>query len=677
MSVATENIATHELTLPQELVLMFLNEETGYFHQVPGWNLNCAIIGALLAELLVRYRIDADGESLKVLDRTETGNLVLDPILARIADEPEEHTVEYWVERLVFRAPSIIELILERLVEQNVLDYHEGEFWTLARTSWQTEVYAKSRGSTAVEFVKTRVGKTIFDNEIPSLRDAIIICLLDTCDVLRFIFQLDDESEERIKLICRMSLIGRSVAEAVASNFAGGTLQRSVLAKSIPTVPLHKLLLNPHVRTGNIPAIFAELRKEYGPVFQLRPPFSEPLYFIGGPRVNQWVQRNGRQYLRARDYFADFEKVYGASGLIPAVDGADHFRLRKAMSPGYSRERLEAQLDEVYRNARTYMADWKVGDSYSARSLCRRMINAQISPLTVSIESQDIVDDLMAYKERGLCTHVARVLPKFMLYTPGMRRRAKVVDEVTNRVQRVHTPAQRAGRPRDLADDLLSLQASDPQFLPESNMPFMLSAPLLASMYLGDALSFAVYAMAAQPEMYARIQKEADALFGDGDPQGEDFTLEALDVTHRFLMEVMRMYPVVPMSIRNVMNTCVVEGFELPVGARIHIATTASHYLEDAFPEPFTFDIDRYTAPRNEHRSRAYAPYGLGTHTCLGTRLMERQLAINVLMIAHYFTLEVSPDKFKRKLTFSPFPSNKPSGKLKFVIAEQRRELSA
>ena len=676
MTIAPDRVATHELSLPQELVLMLLNEETGYFRQVVGWDLNCAIIGGVLAELSLRARIDTDMESLKLLDATPTGNPVLDPILEKIAEEPVEHNVQYWIERLVFRAPAIIDQTLERLVQLKILDYHDGEFWTLSRTAWQTELYSDSRQVTAAEFVETRVSRAIFDNEIPSPRDVIIIALLNTCDVLRFIFQLEEESEERIKTICRMELIGRSIAEAVANNFVGGVLQRSALAKAIPVVPLHKILLNPHLRSGNLAAIFAELKNEFGPVFQVRPPFSEPMYFIAGPRVNQWVQRNGRQFLRARDYFADFEKVFGASGLIPAVDGADHFRLRKAMSPGYSRERLEAQLDEVYRNARTYMADWKAGDSYPARSLCRRMINAQISPFTVSIESQDIVDDLMAYKERGLSTHVARVLPKFMLNTPGMRRRAKIVNEVANRVQQVHTPAQRAGRPRDLADDLLSLQASDPQFLPESNIPFMLSAPLLASMYLGDALSFAVYAMAAQPDMYERIQVEADALFGDGDPQGGDFTLEALDVTHRFLMEVLRLYPVVPMSIRNVMNACVVEGFELPVGARIHIATTASHYLEEAFPEPFTFDIDRYTAPRFEHRSRAYAPYGLGTHTCLGTRLMERQLTINMLMIAHYFRLEVVPKRFRHKLTFSPFPSNKPSGKLKFVIAEQRREIN-
>ena len=676
MAIAADDaVATRRLSLPEELVLMLLNEETGYFYQVPGWDLNCAIIGAVLAELSLLSRIDTDMDSLKLLDATETGNPVLDSILVKLAEEPGEHNAQYWIERLIFRASEIIDQTLSRLVDLDILDYHDGEFWTLARTTWRTEVYAGSREGTALEFVKMRVSKIIFSNEIPSPRDVIIISLTNACDVFRFMFQLEDEQEKRIQNICKMDLIGRAISEAVTNNFAGAMLQHSALAKPIPTVPLFKALKNPHLRSGNLPAIFAAFRKEHGPVFQFRPPLSEPLIFMAGPRVNQWVQRNGRHYLRARDYFAEFEQVFGAAGLIPGVDGSDHFRLRKAMSPGYSRERLEGQLDKVYLNARKYMAEWQVGALYQANSLCRRMINAQLSPFTVSLESQDVIDDIMAYKERALSTHVAKVLPKLLLYTPGMRRRAKVVEEVASRVQNTHTPAQRADQPRDLADDLLSLHSSDPQFLPETNLKFILSAPLLASMYLGDALSFAVYAMAAQPEMYERIQVEADALFGNGDPQGEDFSLENLDVTHRFLMECMRMYPVVPVSVRNVMNACAVEGFELPVGARVHIATTAPHYMEECFPEPFTFDIERYAAPRFEHRSRAYAPYGLGTHTCLGTRLMERQLTINVLMIAHYFQLGIVPEKFKHKLTFSPFPSNKPSKKLKIAIMEQRREL--
>ena len=673
MALSTTDITTQLLSLPEELVLMLLNEENGYFHQVPGWDLNCAFVGAALAELSLMSRIDTDTESLFLLDGTETDNPALDPILAEIAGEPVQRSAQYWIERLAPHAELIIDLTLDRLVDLKILEHHDGGFWTLARTAGQAELFNGSAGDSRVQFVKTRISQAIFNNEIPDPRDTIIIGLIDTCDVFRFMFQLDEEAEERIEFICNMDLLGRSIAAAVSHHVAGPLGRRSALTKKIPVVRLRKLLLNPHIRDGNIPALFADLAQEYGPVFELRPPFAKPMIFLAGPETNSWVNNRGRMYLRAKDYFTDFEKVYGASGVLPSLDGADHFRLRKSMAPAYSRRRLMGRLDELYVYAREYMAHWTVGDSYSATRMCRRMVNAQISPLSVSVDSQDIIDDLMTYKERALNTHILKILPKFMLKTPGMRRRAKAVDTLIERVQSVHTPAQRAGNPRDLADDILSLHASDPQFVPESNLRFSLSAALIASVYLGDAFSFALYAMASQPGLQARVQSEADALFDDGDPDGGDFTMSKTDVTHRLIMESLRIYPIVPMSIRNVMNSCLVEDYELPVGSQIFIAQTAAHYMNDVFPDPFKFDIDRYLPPRLEHHSPGYAPYGLGTHKCLGARWMVLQLAVNVLIVAHYFTLEVSPANFK--LRFNPLPSMKPSKKLKFRIAEQRREL--
>ncbi len=675
MALTTQGVTTQQLSLTEELILMLLNEENGYFHQVPGWSLNCAIVGAVLADLSLVSRIDTDMESLFLVDSTETGDPALDLILKEIAAEPVQRNAQYWIERLSHHADEIIDMTLDRMVDLKILEHHDGDFWTLARTAWHTDLFGNSTEGSAVQFVKTRIGKAIFNNEIPDPRDVIIICLINTCDVFRFIFQLDDESEERIELICKMDLIGRSIAAAVTHNIASPLLRRSALTKTIPTVSLRKLLLNPNLRRGNIPALFADLAKEYGPVFEIHPPLRAPMIFLAGEETNHWVHRRGRMYLRAKDYFVDFEKVYGANGVLPALDGADHFRLRKAMSPAYSRKRLEGQLDILYRHTRKHMADWRVGDSFSATSMSRRMVNAQLSPLFVSVDSQDIFDDLAKYKERALLTHIMKIMPKFMLRTPNMRRRAKAVDTLLERVQSVHTPAQRAGSPRDLADDWLSLHESDPQFVPETTLRFQLAAALIASVYLGDAFSFALYSMVTQPSLYSEIQREADALFDNGDPNSEDFTLQAIDVTHRFLMECLRMYPIVPMSIRHVMNTCVVEGYELPVGSGIFIATTATHYMDDIFPDPSTFDIDRYLPPRNEHHSPGYAPYGLGTHTCLGSKWVELQLAINMLMIAHYFTLEVSPSNYK--LQFNPLPSMKPSKKLKFRIAEQRREIDA
>ncbi len=664
---------TRTLSLPEEFILMLLNEETGYFHQVHGWELNCAVIGAVLAELSLLSRIDSDLESLLLVDDTETGNPALDPILKEIAAEPVQHNTQYWIERLALQAETIIDLTLERLVELEILNHHDGDFWTLAPINRHANRHGNFQDDTAGQYIKSRISEFIFSATIPYPRDIIIICLVNTCDVFRFIFEIDDEAEERIKFICRMDLIGRSISDAVKNTISSPMLRRSALNKQIPRVSLSRMLLSPHMRTGNIPALMGELTNKYGPVFEIRPPFKKPMIFLAGPETNRWVHRHGRMHLRARDYFAEFEKVYGASGVLPSLDGADHFRLRKSLSMAYSRGRLAGQLDQVFQYARNHMAGWKVGDIYSATHMCRLMINEQLSPLFISVESQDLFNDLMTYKERALSTHIVNALPKFMLKTPGMKRRAKAIDVLLERVQSVHTPAQRAGRSRNLADDLLSLHASDPQLMPESNLRFVLSAALIASVYLGDAFSFTVYAMASQPELYERIRREADALFENGDPVGDDFTLEATDVTQRCIMECLRMYPIVPLSMRDVMNSFVIEGYELPVGARLSIAMTASHYMEDVFPDPYRFDIDRYLPSRAEHRGPGYAPYGLGTHTCLGSRWLDLQLAVNLLMIAHYFTLKVSPENYQ--LGFSPLPSMKPNKKLKFLIAEQRREL--
>ena len=77
MTLSTDGLATQQLSLPEELILTLLNEESGYFHQVPGWDLNCAVVGSIIAELSLMSRIDTDMKALYHVDRTETGNPIL------------------------------------------------------------------------------------------------------------------------------------------------------------------------------------------------------------------------------------------------------------------------------------------------------------------------------------------------------------------------------------------------------------------------------------------------------------------------------------------------------------------------------------------------------------------------------------------------------------------------
>ena len=661
------------LTLPEDLILMLLNEESGYFHHVPGWTLSCTFIGAVLAELAFRHRIDSDLKSLFLIDKTPTGSPILDPILAEIAEDPEHNSTESWIERLAPRAEALIDLVLGRLVERDFLRHHDGDFWTLSRSAWLTQTDAPDEAGDA--FIRTRIQTIILTDAIPDPRDVITIALLNACKVLPsiVIVPFDQEAEERVEFLCGMDVIGRSVGEAVKTNIARPQLQSS-LTKKIPRLPLRKLLFNRHLRSGNLPALFADLAKGHGPVFEVRPPFSGRSYIVlAGIEVNRWVQKHGRLFLRSKEYLAPVEQAHGASRTIHSMDGADHFRFRKALQPSHAPETFIRRLDEVYGLARGHLSSWEAGDVIQAQTAFRRYLNAQMSPLLVSHASQDVFEDILTFNKRVLVTYLTGILPKFLLKTPSMKRRAELTAQMADRIRASHTPAQRAGRPPDVIDGYLGLHGNDEQFLPETDLGFPLDTLMLTGMYLADLTAFAMFQLASNPDVYRRVQAEADALFADGDPRGEDLTPDKIDVTHRVLKEVLRMTPNVTLSMRDVMNSCVVEGYQLPLNARVIIAQTAPHYMEDAFPDPFRFDIDRYLPPRDEHLGPGYVPFGLGTHRCLGDRWAEMQVALNVLLLAHYFTFELSPPG--AKLRINPLPTQSISKKIKFVIKEKRREI--
>ncbi len=252
--------------------------------------------------------------------------------------------------------------------------------------------------------------------------------------------------------------------------------------------------------------------------------------------------------------------------------------------------------------------------------------------------------------------------------------REKFILALQDSIHSSHTPAQREGKPQDLADAILELHRNDPQFMPETDMafPIVASISMVASIYLGSSLGFAVYAMVSHADLYQAVRREADALFGIGhEPQARDFNRRSMDVTHRLFLESERMYPAIPWQLRTVMNQCVVDGFEIPAQTRLLVCHTAPHYSGDLFRDPLKFDVDRYLPDREEHMAPgAYAPYGLGTHTCLGHRWVELQIAVNLMLIAHHVKLEIVPENYR--LGINPFPTSAPDRKLKFRVTEIR-----
>ena len=431
--------------------------------------------------------------------------------------------------------------------------------------------------------------RAIAEDVIPDPRDAIIIGLVNACDAFRFLLPAEEyeESKDRIALLGTMDLFTRTIAAAVAESSIRLSSRAAAMTKPIPRVKLLRMIAKKSFRQGSLARLVAELHEEYGSVFAIKPPFvKRGLTVIAGADANTWMNRKGRFHLRTKDLLSDWEKVYGASRTLPGMDGAEHYRLRRAQHRGYSRAALEERLDELFDTARAGLKEWQVGDLLPGAPSCKRLMGSQISRRAVAVDTSGYILDLVAYKERSLMTHVQRSLPKFMLKTPGMRKKRKKILELFEIIQAAHAPGLRKDVARDFVDDMMSLHISDPQFLPETDLMFVFVTPMIASIYLGSALAFAIYAMVTHPDLYERVQAEADALFAIGDPGREDITMSAVDVTHRLIMESHRLYPIIPITMRHVMNTFVMDGYEIPVGTRVILAKTAPHYVDTHFRDP-------------------------------------------------------------------------------------------
>ena len=92
------------MRLTEELVLLMLDEQSGYLEMVPGWDFSCVMAGAVIADFALEFRIDTDLDSLRLIDATPTGDSMLDPTLKEISESQDTFSTQYWIEKNTTRS---------------------------------------------------------------------------------------------------------------------------------------------------------------------------------------------------------------------------------------------------------------------------------------------------------------------------------------------------------------------------------------------------------------------------------------------------------------------------------------------------------------------------------------------------------------------------------------------
>ncbi|MCY3706732.1 MAG: cytochrome P450 [Gammaproteobacteria bacterium] len=658
------------LRLAEELLLLLIDKTHGDLASVPEVPLRYALAGAVLMDLALEERIDTDLEHLFIVNATPVGDGLLDPSLAEISDTSDMHDAGYWVKHLA--RPAVADRLRDRaidhLVEKRILKRDRGNLLSLARRVVHARRYPTVDGRAERE-VELRVMGVLFSDEIPGPRDVMLICLVDACGLFERLLSRAEREEvaERLDLIHRLDSIGRAVFEAISYAGIGqpgkrrdgqvpGAVTADMRTRALAAQPLADgggipLVGNALSMRGDLVAFLARQYRMLGPVFRVRA-FSRAFTVLAGPDANKLLQRKGRTLFRNLHAFEGVARAFEAHRLVLSMDGSDHFQLRRVLKHGYSRAYMLKRVAESSDIASRVVNGWPIGRPFTVMPAMQRIVGEQIGQLCTGVSPGACLKDLAHYLERTLAVRALHRRPEVMMKTPRMRRARKRIEVLVNSVVQAHAPECRIGKEPDLIDDVLELHRTDPQLLPEHDLLSACIGPFIAGLHTAASVSaFMLYSVLRHPEVKTRMRPEIDELFANGGPTAEK--VGAMDVAHRVALETMRLYPVAPVAMRQAVNTFEFGGYTIPAGTHVLVATTVPHRCAEYYPHPERFDIDRYTPERAEHHTfGVYAPFGLGTHRCLGDGFAEVLMVMTLATILHRVDIAMDPSGYRMKIDY-------------------------
>lgn len=660
------------LTLSEEMALLSFNEKLGHVVFVPGWSLSCAMAGAALMDLTLANRIDTDMERLMLVDSTPLNDDILDPVLAEVVQANETHDCRFWIEHLAAQGGKILEKALSHLVARGILEAEENGF-TLVPGVSQARRYPRFDPQ-AREEVRLRVMRVLFDNDIPEPHDIMIISLAHACGIFEHLLSFDEFElvKSRLATICRLELISRSVMEAVR--------QGESASQRVPPPPPREIpMVSPPSFTTRLLNLYrdwlVEQHLNLGPIFKAKMGKKDVIIMVG-PESNMFFTKHDRTHFRSREFWVGVDDQLGASRSTLSMVGEDHFRLRRVKKYGYSCPMGEIRIPDVVDVVRREIASWPIDKPMSGTTTCKRIIYNLTARVISGISAPEYFDDLSFWLDETMKYAVLKKntwYARRRLNSPRYDLASERLNELAGKIVAAHDPDKRGDRPRDIIDDLLATHRFDPVFLPEADLKTAVLEPMWIPMdTTGHVTSFLLYILLKHHDLRQRARIEVDELFAQGTPTAQG--IHHLDVTHRIVLETMRMYLPLAAHNRTVTNSFEFAGYRIPAGANVVIAGGISHFLPEYYPNPKTFDIDRFAPPRNEHkRPGVYCPFGLGTHRCLGAALAEFLMITVMATILHDVEVVLDPPNYtltRWKIDSSTAP--RPDKSFRFRLVRKR-----
>lgn len=419
---------------------------------------------------------------------------------------------------------------------------------------------------------------------------------------------------------------------------------------SAPVAPGRLPLIGHGVQLARRPLDFMNELRERGTVvrIQLGP---APAYVVTDPELTRTVLVAEPKSFIKGGQIIEALRVFFGDGLATVAEGDLHRRNRRLMQPMFNRAHIAARGDAMIELVERHTNAWAEGEP---RAIHSEMNDLTLAAFLVALFGTDLptqLEDgftkLLPEIMRGTIRQTvlpgwlaAIPLPAQRAYRTNLVRLRELVDETIQR-EREKPDDENPGLFRTL------LQARDTETgesLSHEQLRDEVITLLTGSVETtGTTLAWALYEIARNPEVEAKLHEEIDRVCQDGRVRIQH--MSELVYTRNLLQETMRCYGPAWLVTRRTTEEVVLGGYRIPRDVDVVYSPYILQHDPAVYPEPGRFDPDRWAPGATPEIPRSsFLAFGDGARKCIGESFAWTELMIILAVIASRWRLSIASE---------------------------------
>ncbi len=432
---------------------------------------------------------------------------------------------------------------------------------------------------------------------------------------------------------------------------------------STPTAPGGLPLIGHAHHLARSPLPFITSLRSRGSVVRIRIG-PTPAYVVTDPALTRRVLVTDAAHFTKGGRIFDALRVVFGDGLATVADGDTHLRNRRLMQPMFNKAHIATRVPAMIDQVRTMVDAWPEGEP---RDVYADMNEITLAAFLVALFGTDLPGHLQseftalmppimkgAMRQTILPSWITRLpLPANRAYADRISRLRALIDQAIDHHSRATaaTPApaeaspEAAGCPHAAAAGTPARSPDEPP-AGSADRTGLFSTMLTAEEPLsrtqlqdeaitllngaiettGTTLAWTLYEISRRPEIERRLRDELAAVCPDRPLRHDD--LEHLPYARRVLQEAVRAYGPAWMITRTTTRDIDLGGHRIPEGADVVWSPYLHQHDPDYFPDPDTFDPDRWTSESATSTRGSFFAFGDGRRKCIGENFGWTKLQI-------------------------------------------------